>query len=103
MGKDSSYEFQLSALTTKQNVLRQRLERFQKLKEDVLADNERLVKSAIELKEVMNQQEETIDSVRRSRGRKGDTNKISGFERDLNNVKRLVGPLVESIIRKRSE
>jgi hypothetical protein len=73
------------------------------LKEDVLADNQRLVKSAIELKEVMNQQEDTIASVRNSRGRKGDTNRISNFERDLNNVKRLVGPLVESIIRKRSE
>jgi len=100
MGKDSTYEFQLSNLSTKQNILRQRLEKFQKLKEDVLADNQRLVKSAIELKEVMNQQEDTIASVRNSRGRKGDTNRISNFERDLNNVKRLVGPLVDSIIKK---
>jgi hypothetical protein len=100
MGKDSTYEFQLSNLSTKQNILRQRLEKFQKLKEDVLADNQRLVKSAIELKEVMNQQEDTIASVRNSRGRKGDINRISNFERDLNNVKRLVGPLVDSIIKK---
>jgi len=102
MAKDTDYEIQLGVLENQRKIMRQRFLKFEKMKADVMSDNERLIKSAIELKGVMNQQEDSLESVRRARGRKGDTNRIMQFERDLINVKRLVGHEVDSLINKRS-
>ena len=102
MAKDTDYEIQLGVLENQRKIMRQRFLKFEKMKADVMSDNERLIKSAIELKGVMNQQEDSLESVRRARGRKGDTNRIKQFERDLINVKRLVGHEVDSLINKRS-
>ena len=98
MAKVDGYQFQLQKLQNTRKMLEQRLNRFQELKEVVLSDNERLVKSAENLKQTMNEMNDQITFVRSSRGSKGDTKQISAFERSLNNTKRLVGPVVDRVL-----
>ena len=98
MAKVDGYQFQLQKLQNTRRMLEQRLNKFQELKEIVLSDNEKLVKSAENLKQTMNEMNDQITFVRSSRGRKGDTKQISAFERSLNNTKRLVGPVVDRVL-----
>jgi small-conductance mechanosensitive channel len=98
MAKVDGYQFQLQKLQNTRKMLEQRLNRFQELKEVVLSDNERLVKSAENLKQTMNEMNDQIAFVRSSRGSKGDTKQISTFERTLNFIKRQVGPNIDIVL-----
>ena len=98
MSKVDGYQFQLQKLQNIRKLLDQRLHRFEELREAVMADNERLVKSAANLKQTMNDMNDQINFVRSSRGRKGDTKQISAFERTLNYIKRQVGPNIDMVL-----
>tara|TARA_B100000902_G_C26670301_1_gene602726 strand:+ start:95 stop:409 length:315 start_codon:yes stop_codon:yes gene_type:complete len=98
MVKIDGYRLQLQDLQNTRRILEQRLNQFQELKEIVLSDNERLVKSAENLKKTMNEMNNKIGFVRSSRGSKGDTKQITTFERALNNTKRLVGPVIDRVL-----
>ena len=94
----TSYKDQLNQLEQEQRIMMQRLDRFTRLKQELLIDDIKFIQQARLLKKTFDEQKLLIDSIKNSRGNKGLTGNMVKKERLLVTLMSSVGTELNQLI-----
>ena len=94
----TTYKEQLDQLENEQRIMMQHIDRFTKMKQELLANDIKFIQQARLLKRKLDDQRSLINSIRNDRGKKGLTTAMLKKERFLTNQVASVEPHLSQII-----